>query len=209
MAPSTNTHAIAHSSASMQTMMFGTFRTSSHEPLDSVAPINAPACVSFGSRKWKYSSTPTMKPGIAQIQNTQRHDGTTCSSWLAMIGPSAKPMSAKPLCCKPLIEAAARGSRCGGDGREARRAIRALHRAHDRADPDERDEALHHAGEARHQREQDDRRDQHLAMTDRVGEAPGEDREHAPEDAENAGEPADLAFRQPQVRGHRRETTTR
>ena len=45
-----------------------------------------------------------MKPGMAQIQNTQRHDGTTSSNWIAMIGPSAKPMSAKPLCCKPWLK---------------------------------------------------------------------------------------------------------
>jgi hypothetical protein len=44
---------MAHSSASMQTTMFGAFSTSSHAPLACVAPINAPACVSFGSRKWK------------------------------------------------------------------------------------------------------------------------------------------------------------
>ena len=88
----------------MQTRMFGVFSTSSHEPLACVAPISAPACVSFGSRSWKYSNTPTMKPGIAQIQNTQRHDGTTLSSCVAMIGPSAKPISAKPLCCKPWLK---------------------------------------------------------------------------------------------------------
>src|SRR5437762_7073898 len=76
IALSTNTQDIAHKSATMQTMMFGTRRTSSQRPLASVAPISLPPCVSAGSRNTASSSRPTTNPGIATIQNTHRHDGT-------------------------------------------------------------------------------------------------------------------------------------
>ena len=74
------------------------------EPPAAVAPISAPPCVSFGSRSTKNSSNPTTKPGIATIQNTHRHDGTTSKSCVAMIGPNPRPSSAKPLCCRPWLK---------------------------------------------------------------------------------------------------------
>src|SRR6185436_1333804 len=48
MALNTNTQDIAHSSATMQTMMFGTRRTSSQRPSACVAPISFPPCVFAG-----------------------------------------------------------------------------------------------------------------------------------------------------------------
>jgi hypothetical protein len=104
-----------------------------------------------------------------------------------------------------LIETAALRPRGRGDGREARRAVRALHRSHDGPNPDEPDEALHQPREPGHQREQHDGRDQHLAMTDGVGEPARKDREHAPQYSEDAREPADVAFRQAEVHRHRRK----
>jgi hypothetical protein len=42
-------------------------------------------------------------------------------------------------------------------------------------------------------------------VPDLVGEAPRDNREHAPKDAEDTGQPADLAFRQAEIGGHRRK----
>src|ERR1043165_2290659 len=97
----TNTPDMAQSSASMQTRMLGTRRTLAQLAVVSVAPISLPACVSFGSRNTTNSRRPITKPGIATIQNTQRQEGTTVSSCVAINGPSASPNSANPLCCRP------------------------------------------------------------------------------------------------------------
>ena len=74
------------------------------------APISSPPCVSRGSRSTMNNSAPTTKPGIATIQNTQRHDGTTASSCVATIGPKPKPEQREAGLLQALIEAAPRGT---------------------------------------------------------------------------------------------------
>src|SRR5690606_7444985 len=55
------------------------------------------------------------------------------------------------------------------------------------------------------QREQDDCRDQHLAVADPIRQAPRENREDAPHHAEYSGEPADIPFGEPEVLRNERE----
>ncbi len=101
-----------------------------------------------------------------------------------------------------LVEPAAMRPRRHRDRREARRAVRPFHRAHQRADHDQSHEAACHAGQTGQQREQHDRRDQHLAMPDLVGNPAAEDREHAPCEAERADHVAAVLHAQAEVFSH-------
>ncbi len=50
------------------------------------------------SRMTQYINAPTINPGIATIQKTQRHEGTMDMSWVARMGPMPSPKSANVHC---------------------------------------------------------------------------------------------------------------
>ncbi|MCY1270964.1 hypothetical protein D9M68_294780 [compost metagenome] len=74
----------------------------------SQSPLEPPeACPSTGcgrvSRSTRYMIHASSRPGMQTMTNTQRQDGTTSSSWVAMIGASPRPSSGKNACWMPMF----------------------------------------------------------------------------------------------------------
>ncbi|MCY1287850.1 hypothetical protein D9M68_200190 [compost metagenome] len=55
------------------------------------------------SRSLRHMNQARMKPGSETITNTQRHDGTTSSNWVAMMGASPRPRIGKKACWMPMF----------------------------------------------------------------------------------------------------------
>ncbi len=142
---------------------------------------------------------------MATIQNTHRHEGTTRSSCVAMIGPRPNPKSAKPLCCSPCSSPRRDGCAAAAVAAKLVGQYRSFEQPHHSAHEQQRSEAGRGARQARHQREQQNGGHEHTPVSYRIGQPSADNGEDAPDESQGTHEISDRLVIEAEILRHERK----